>query len=76
MVLVVELPCLGGRQVALPVLFRLFRPKDDAHPDRPSQPELGRLLADMIISHFPGRTFGLVMDGAYASKAWQDCPPV
>ena len=39
-VLVVELPCLGGRQVALPVLFRLFRPKDDDHPDRPSQPEL------------------------------------
>ena len=39
-VLVVELPCLGGRQVALPVLFRLFRPKDDQHPDRPSQPEL------------------------------------
>ena len=46
LVLAVELPCLGGQQVALPVPFRLFRPKDDAHPDRPSQPELGRLLAD------------------------------
>ena len=41
-VLVVELPCLGGRQVGLPVLFRLFRPKDDDHPDRRSQPELAQ----------------------------------
>ena len=32
-VLVVELPCLGGRQVGLPILFRLFRPKDDQHPE-------------------------------------------
>jgi hypothetical protein len=37
-VLVVELPCLGSRAVGLPVLFRLFRPKDDQHPDRPSHP--------------------------------------
>jgi len=74
MVLVVELPCLGGRQVGLPVLFRLFRPKDDAHPDRPSQPELGRLLADIVINRFPGRVVELVMDGAYASRAWRDLP--
>ncbi|MGH3609663.1 MAG: IS701 family transposase [Pseudonocardiaceae bacterium] len=74
MVLVVELPCLGGRQVGLPVLFRLFRPKDDAHPDRSSQPELGRLLAEMVIKRFPGRTIELVMDGAYASRAWRDLP--
>ena len=40
--LVVALPCLGGRSVCLPVLFRLFRPREDAHPDRPSQPELAR----------------------------------
>jgi len=73
-VLVVKLPCLGGRQVGLPVLFRLFRPKDDAHPDRPSQPELGRLLADMVIRRFPGRSVELVMDGAYASRAWRDLP--
>lgn len=47
-VLVVQLDCLGGRAVGLPVLFRLFRPKDDARPDldgeRPSQPELARTL--------------------------------
>jgi len=73
-VLVVELPCLGGRQVGLPVLFRLFRPKDDQHPDRSSQPELGRLLIDMVLARFPTRIVELVMDGAYASKAWQGLP--
>lgn len=74
MVLVVELRCAGGRQVALPVLFRLFRPKDDRHPDRRSQPELARVLADIVIALFPGRIVELVMDGAYASKAWQGLP--
>jgi hypothetical protein len=73
-VLVVSLPCLGGREVALPVLFRLFRPKDDQHPDRSSQPELARLLVDMVINRFPGRTVELVMDGAYASRAWRKLP--
>ncbi|MGH7733662.1 MAG: IS701 family transposase [Gemmatimonadales bacterium] len=74
MVLVVELPCLDGRQVGLPVLFRLFRPKDDQHPERSSQPELGCVLADIVIKRFPGRTIELVMDGAYASRAWRDLP--
>jgi hypothetical protein len=32
-VLVIELPCLGGRMVAMPVLFRLFEPKDQARPE-------------------------------------------
>ncbi len=73
-VLVVELDCLGGRQVGLPVLFRLFRPKDDAHPDRPSQPELARTLIDMVIKRFPTRVVELVMDGAYATKAWRGLP--
>lgn len=73
-VLVVELPCLDGRQVGLPILFRLFRPKDDAHPDRSSQPELARLLIDMVIKRFADRTVELVMDGAYASKAWRGLP--
>ncbi|MGO9903669.1 MAG: transposase [Solirubrobacteraceae bacterium] len=73
-VLVVNLPCLGGRPVALPVLFRLFRPKDDAHPDRPSQPELARTMIDMILKRFPGQTVELVMDGAYASRAWRSLP--
>jgi hypothetical protein len=73
-VLVVSLPCLGGRPVALPVLFRLFRPKDDQHPDRRSQPELARTLIDMVIKRFPGRAVELVMDGAYASRAWRGLP--
>lgn len=73
-VLVVSLPCLGGRPVALPVLLRLFRPKNDQHLDRPSQPELARELIDMILKWFPNRIIELVMDGAYASKAWRDLP--
>ena len=73
-VLVVPLPCLDGRHVGLPVLFRLFRPKDDTHPERPSQPELARLLIDMILVGFPNRAVELVMDGAYASRAWRDLP--
>jgi len=73
-VLVVQLDCLGGRQVGLPILFRLFRPKSDEHPDRPSQPELARLLIDMVIARFPARRLELVMDGAYATKAWRGLP--
>ena len=73
-VLVVELRCLGGRAVGLPILFRLFRPKDDQHEDRPSQPELARTLIDMILARFPTRIVQLVMDGAYATKAWRALP--
>jgi hypothetical protein len=73
-VLVIALPCTGGRMVGLPVLFRLFRPKDDQHPNRPSQPELGRKLIDIVIKHFAGRAIELAMDGAYASRAWQGLP--
>jgi DDE superfamily endonuclease len=73
-VLVVSLPCLGGRPIGLPVLFRLFRPRDDKHPDRPSQPELARTLIDMILARFPTRLVELVMDGAYATKAWRGLP--
>jgi hypothetical protein len=73
-VLVVELPCLGGRPIGLPILSRLFRPKDDAHRDRPSQPELARLLVNMVIKRFPARIVELVMDGAYATKAWRGLP--
>jgi len=72
--LVVTLPCTGGRMIGLPVLFRLFRPKDDEHPDRPSQPELGRGLIDIVIKHFPGRQVEVAMDGAYASRAWRGVP--
>jgi hypothetical protein len=73
-VLVVELPCLGGRPIGLPILFRLFQPKDAKHPDRPSQPELARTLIDMILARFATRAVELVMDGAYATKAWRGLP--
>jgi hypothetical protein len=73
-VLVIELECLGGRPVGLPILFRLFRPKDDEHPDRPSQPVLARMLIDMVLARFPARVVELVMDGAYATKAWRGLP--
>lgn len=73
-VLVVNLECLGGRAVGLPILFRLFRPKTDEHPDRPSQPVLARTLIDMILARFPTRVVELVMDGAYATKAWRALP--
>jgi hypothetical protein len=73
-VLVIQLDCLGGRPVGLPILFRLARPKDDKHPDRPSQPELGRTVIDIAIKRLRGRTVELVMDGAYATKAWRGLP--
>jgi len=77
-VLVVQLDCLGGRQVGLPILFRLFWPKDQARPEldgeRPSQPELARTLIDMILARFPAAIVELIMDGAYASKAWRGLP--
>jgi hypothetical protein len=73
-VLIVELECLGGRPVALPILLRLFRPRDDRHPDRPSQPEHARTLIDLILARFPARRLELVMDGAYATRAWRGLP--
>ncbi|MCA1699851.1 MAG: transposase [Actinobacteria bacterium] len=73
-VLVAELDCLGGRPVGLPILFWLFCPKDDEHPDRASQPELARMLIDVILARFPTRIVELVMDGAYATRAWRGLP--
>jgi hypothetical protein len=73
-VLIVQLECLGGRPVGLPILFRLFRPKDDQHRHRPSQPVLARTLIDMVLARFPTRIVELVMDGAYATKAWRGLP--
>jgi hypothetical protein len=72
--LVVALPCLGGRRVCLPVLFRLFRPKDDAHPNRRSQPELARELVELILARFPRLAVQLLFDGAYATRAWRGLP--
>lgn len=71
---VVALPCLGGRSVCLPVLFRLFRPKDERHPGRPSQPEFGREMVELILARFPRHRVQLLFDGAYATKAWRGLP--
>jgi hypothetical protein len=73
-VVVINLPCCGDRPVGLPVLFRLFRPKTTECPGRFSQPELARQLIDMIADALPGREIEVVMDGAYASRAWQKLP--
>jgi hypothetical protein len=72
--LIVELPCLGGRSVCLPVLFRLFRPRDESHPDRRSQPEHAREMIELILRRFPARGLHLLFDGAYATKAWRTLP--
>jgi DDE superfamily endonuclease len=72
--LVVALPCLGGRSVCLPLLFRLFCPKDDEHPKRPSQVELARELVELVLARFPRRAVQLPFDGAYASRAWRGLP--
>ncbi|NTV82131.1 MAG: hypothetical protein HGA24_11995, partial [Candidatus Aminicenantes bacterium] len=61
-------------EFGLPVLFRLFRPRDDEHPERLSQPELARLLVGLILRRFLTRSIELVMDGAYATKAWRGLP--
>lgn len=72
--LVVELPCLGGRSVCLPVLLRLFRPRDETHPNRRSQPELARDMIELVLRRLPLRTVHLLFDGAYATKAWRGLP--
>ncbi len=73
-VLVVQLDCLDGRAVGLPVLFRLFQPMDDTHPGRPFQPELARKVIDIVLARFSTRIVELMMDGTYATKAWQGLP--
>jgi hypothetical protein len=72
--LVIELPCLGGRSVCLPVLFRLFRPKDEEHPDRRSQPALAREMVELILARFARHAVQLLFDGAYATRAWRGLP--
>jgi hypothetical protein len=62
--LVIGLPCLGGRSVCLPVLFRLFRPRDDQHRDRRTQPELAREMLELILPRFPRRVVHVLFDGA------------
>lgn len=72
--LLVELPFGGGRAVCLPLLLRLWRPRDERHPERPSQSELARELTDMVAARSVGRRIEVVADAGYASKAWRGLP--
>jgi hypothetical protein len=74
LVIVICLPCLGQRAVGLPIFFRHFEPKDDQHPDRPSQPQLARGLVDMILKRYPDREVQIAMDGAYPNHAMRGLP--
>lgn len=72
--LVVELPFRAGRPVCLPVLFRLWRPRREEHPDRPSKPQLARELIDLIARRVGGRRMHVVADAGYASRALRGLP--
>ena len=49
-------------------------PRTTITPTGPRSPSSARVLIDMILKRFPSRTVELVMDGAYASKAWRGLP--
>ena len=59
----VELPFLG-RPVCLPVLFRLWRPRQG-----PTQVELAAELVRLVALRYPKRRLVVLADGAYAGKA-------
>jgi transposase len=66
--LVVTVP-FTDRNVFLPLLFRLHRPKQSA-----SKPEQARKLVDLLAAAFPGRGVHVVADNAYRGPAWRDLP--
>lgn len=59
----VELPFLG-RAVCLPLLFRLWRPRQG-----PTQVELAAELVRLVAERHPRRRLEVLADGAYAGKA-------
>lgn len=61
---VVRLPFLA-RPVCLPVLFRLWRPKEK----RRTKPWLARELVELVACRYPGRRIEVVADAAYAAQA-------
>jgi DDE superfamily endonuclease len=52
-----------SRPVCLPVLFRLWRPRQG-----PTQVELARELTGVIACHYPNRRVIVLADGAYAGR--------
>ena len=70
--LIVRLPFVA-RPLCLPLLFRLYRPSREGAP-RPSRPQLGRELVDLLRARFPQRRIELLADAAYACRAFRDLP--
>jgi hypothetical protein len=66
---VVCLPFRPERPVCLPILFRLWRPRRDEHPDRPTKPELARKLVCLVAGRYAARRVQVVADAGYAAKA-------
>jgi hypothetical protein len=66
--LVVTVP-FTDRKPFLPLLFRLYRPKQG-----PSKPEQARELVDLLTDAFPTRRVHVVADNAYRGPAWRRLP--
>jgi hypothetical protein len=69
--LAVPVPFCPGRVLCLPLLARLHLPGKG----QPGCATLARQMLDEVRGWFPGRTFVLIGDGAYASKALCDGLP-
>lgn len=66
--LVVTVPCIG-RAVLLPVLFRLYVPKNG-----PSKVEHARTMVNLLSRALPERPIHVVADALYRGPAWRDLP--
>lgn len=66
--LVVAVPFMG-RSVSLPVLFRLYKPKDG-----PSKVEHARAMVNLLARALAERKIHVVGDALYRGPAWRDLP--
>jgi hypothetical protein len=66
----VRLPFAAHRQVCLPVLARLWQPRQPSH----SKLDLNCKLVSLIAGHHPDRQVHLVADAAYAGRALRGLP--
>jgi hypothetical protein len=74
--IVVDLP-FCSRPVALPVLFRLWRPAGKAGKGRkecPAKTALARELVDLLVAALPGRRVSVAADAAYRGKPLHGLP--
>jgi DDE superfamily endonuclease len=65
----VDLPCIWHRSLCLPVLARLWWPKQTA-----TRLELAIALVRLVAERYPGRAVHLVGDAAYAGSALRQLP--